>query len=202
MSFSYIPITLSGQGNGGGGLITVGESGLYSSINEAMDDWHNVLFINSDTTEPSGISVRPSGLTIVILPGVTLEMGTNKFNLNDTYLNISGHGNLSYAFTSTQTLFDGNAASKLSVEGITIQNTSTGYDCLTDIPYAKFSDVTIEGDVTVCSNYNTLAGITFKNGTIGVASGVASTLIAGSLFDGMLISDSGNGTVISDGVIV
>lgn len=201
MSFSYIPISLFGMG-AGNGLITVGESGLYSSINEAMDDWHNVLFINSDVTEPSGVSVRPSGLTIVILPSATLDMGTNKFNLNDTSLNITGHGNLSYAFTSAQTLFDGNAASKLSVQGITIQNASTGYDCLTNIPYAKFADVTIEGDATICSSYNTMNGTTFKNGTIGVASGVDSTLIAGSLFDGMLIIDSGNGTVISDGAIV
>lgn len=206
MSFSYIPIIISGIGGGGGGagngLITVGESGLYSSINEAMDDWHNVLFVNSDTIEPSGISVRPSGLTIFILPGATLDVGSNTFTLDDTYLNISGQGNLAYALTSAGTLFDGNPASKLTIDGITIQNTSSAYDCLTDIPYAKFYDVTFEGDITVCGHYNSIDGATMKNGTIGIASGINSTMIDGAIFDGMLIADSGTGTIISDGVVV
>lgn len=207
MSFIYLPFTLSATGGGGGsssggGLVTVGESGMYPTVNAALAATHNVLFINSYTGESGDITIPSSGLYINILPGGRLNMGANKFSLNDAGLIIEGHGAIQYNHTVPNTLFDGNDNSSLKVEGVELLNNSSAFSFLTDVNSAKFSEVSFNGNVNLDSDKNILSDCRYTNGNLTIASGVQNTLIGGAIFDGMLIIDSGNGTVISDGVVV
>lgn len=210
MSFSYFPILLSGTAGGGGGggggvgggLITVGISGMFPTISEALTNWHNVLFINSDTTEASDVTVPESGLTITILPGAELAMGSNTFLMNGRTLGINGAGTLSFSYSTPTNLFDGDDGSKLVVDGITIDNNGSAISCLTDIDYARFSNVRFDGSVFICSDYNVLNGCIYSNGNISIAANADGTLINGSILEGVLMVDSGNGSVMSDGVVV
>lgn len=203
MSFSYFPIFLGGVGGGvGRGIITVGEFGMFPTISEAITNWHNVLFINSDTVETSDVVVPSSGLTITVLPGVELDMGSNKFVVDNSALGVNGQGTISFSYQSPDILFDGNDNSNLVVEGITINNEGPNSSCLTDIDYARFSNIRFDGNVLICSDYNILSGCHYSNGNLSIAANADGTLINGAVFDGTLTIDSGNSTVISDGVIV
>lgn len=205
MSFSYSPIILTGAAGGGsssvgGGLVTVGPSGNYPTINAAIEASHNILFVNSSYTESGDITVRESGLSITILPNASVNMGSYKFLTDNTNLYINGHGSMRYAYSSPNTLFDGNGT--INVNGIKIINASSSLAYITDMNDAKFNSVTFEGNVNIFGHKNIFNGSRFSNGNIAIASGIQNTLINGSIFDGVLIIDSGNGTVISDGVIV
>lgn len=206
MSFSYFPILLSGTAGGGGavggGLITVGESGMFPTISEALTNWHNVLYINSDTIESADVTVPSSGLTITILPGAELNMGTNSFLMHGKTLGVNGHGTLSFAYSSPTNIFDGDNTSKLVVDGVTLLNNGGAISCLTNIDYARFCNVRFDGNVFICSDYNVLNGCIYSNGNLSIAANVDGTLMDGSIYDGILTIDSGNGHVISDGVIV
>jgi hypothetical protein len=208
VSFAYTPITLTGNSSGGssssvgGGLVTVGESGNYPTISAAIEASHNVLFVNSLSTETQNINVSSSGLFVTILPGGTVDIGNFKFAMDNAILNINGNGILRYNHTSQNTLFDGNINSRLKVADINVDNDSVVVSYVTDINYAKFSDITFDGNVNILGNANIFSDCVFINGNLGIADSVSNTLIAGCIFDGILILDSGNGTVISDGVVV
>lgn len=204
MSFAYTPINLTGTAGTsiGGGLITVGTLGVYPTVFDAIAASHNVLFVNSTSTETSNITVPSSGLYITILPNGALNMGTNRFTMNDTKIAMYGQGTLQYGYSVDNILFDGNVTSQLLVDGIKVSNTSTGFAYITDIPSAKFNGVSFEGNLNILADNGSYNGCRYLNGNLTIAGVADNTLIGTSVFDGILIIDSGNGTLISDGVVI
>lgn len=208
MSFAYTPIFITatqsagGASSVGGGLITVGTSGIYPTVAAAIAASHNVLFVNSPATEQGDITVPSSGLNITILPFGRVDMGANRFLLDSRKLNIDGQGTVQFAHVAPSILFDGNIGSALNVNGVRIDNNSQIPTYMTDVNGAKFNSVVFEGDLHILSNDNIYNGCKYVNGNLTVAAGVTNTMIGNSIFDGMLIIDSGNGTMISDGAVV
>lgn len=211
MSFAYSPIFLSGAGGGGGSSssfgqekITIGnaDSGAdYPTINAAIAAGYNIMNVISNVNEPSSIVVPSSGLSITIDPGATVNMGSNYFNIGDSSLSINGNGTILYAYSSGITLFDADTNGKLSVGTVTIDNDSPIPVCLTDATYARFYDVVFDGNVSICGDSNIYKGCIYKNSTIFIYPNVDNTILSGSIFQGVAVSDSGINTVIADSVV-
>lgn len=206
MSFAYNPVQLSGGGGGGGsgsGRITVGASGTYQSLTAAIGQGERVLSVISDVTEGNVVVTVPlDGLTITIDANADLNMGSGYFYVGDSYIHIDGAGRLLYdTDDANYVLFDGETTGKVVVSNITILNGSSVPACLTDTSYARFYDVIFDGDVKICGDANIYEGCIYRNSTIIVASGVDNAILDGSIFESVVVSDSGTNTVISDSVV-
>jgi hypothetical protein len=207
MSFAYSPLSLNGTAGGGGGTgngrVTVGASGAsYTTVSAAVAAGHTALGVITLTNETDDVVVTSSGLQIDIDAGATLNMGSNHFDVGDYVLQIDGGGTLSYSSSDpSYILFDADDLGQVTVSNVTIANTSSEFVCLSDATYARFYDVMFEGDVKVCGDANIYEGCIWKNLTIFVPSGIDNTMIDGSIFEGVLVSDSGNNTVIADSVV-
>lgn len=202
MSFAYNPLSLSGSAGGGSGSgrTTVGASGAsYTSIAAAISGNANVLSVITDVTESDVVQVPDDGLDIFIENDSTLTMGTNTFNVGSYGLIIGGHGTL--AFENAGTLFSGVAGAELFVEGITIDNNASQDVCITNIDYARFSNVIFDGSIKICGDSNSYSSCIYKNGTLLVGSGISNTSIDGGILESMVVSNSGTNTVMSDLVV-
>lgn len=208
MSFAYSPVLLGGSSGSsssssvGGGLITVGSSGIYPTINAAIEASHNVIFVNSATIETNDITIPSSGLYMTILPHGSVNMSNYVFSTDNAKLNINGNGTISYNYSSIKTLFDGNDNSRLNIDGIQINNNSSATSYITDINDAKFSNLDIAGNININGNRNIFSSCKLSNGNITINNGINNTILNSCVFDGILIIDSGNGTIISDGAVV
>lgn len=200
MSFSYSPLSFGGGGGSGSGRTTVGASGAtYQTITDALDAGANVLTIIADVTENASITVPSDGLDILINDDATLAMGTNNFNISTYGLMLAGNGTISYG--NAGTLMSGIAGAHLYVEGVTFDNAATQDVCVTNVDYARFSNVIFDGDVKICGNSNIYDGCIYRVGVLQVASGINDTSIDGGIFESITLSDNGTNTVVSDIVI-
>jgi hypothetical protein len=205
MSFAYSPFSLSGTGGGssGSGRITVGASGAsYPTVTAALAAGHTVMSVINNVSEHSLINVPVDGLQLTIDANANFDIGSGYFNVFGYNMSVDGNGRLTYAATNTShILFDGVDGGRLSVSDITVDNNSSVMSCLTDIKYARFYDVIFDGNVQICGDSNIYEGCIYKNSTIIVTSDVDNTIIDGSIFEGVVLADSGNNTVISDSVV-
>lgn len=201
MSFAYSPINLTGSSSSaGGGNITVGASGAtYTTVAEALAAGVNSFSIITDLTESSLITVPFEGLAITLENG-TWNIGTGSINVGEYSLSLNGNGTLSYGNVQG-TLLSGVAGAELHVEGITIENTSSLLTCLTNLDYARFANVVFEGNVRICGDSNIYDGCIYKSSTITVQDAITNTLIGSSIFESVVLSDSGVNTLISDAVV-
>ncbi len=210
MSFALNPFISFGTQNGGGGgatsagRITVGSVGAdYTTINNALAAGHKVMAVINDVTEVLDVSVPSPGLFIEIDPGAYLNMGSGYFNVSDRSLEIKGNGRISYNYSDVNTiLFNGSGVTpKLTVGEVTIINNSPAASCITDINYARFYNVVFEGNVNICSDANVYEGCIWRFLNINIKSGADNTILDGSVFETVSVSDSGINTVISDTVV-
>lgn len=203
MSFSYSPINITG-GSSGSGRITVGASGAsYLTVNAALAAGNTVMSVITDVTENAVVTVPAGGLQITIDSNSNYNMGSGYFSIGPYNMSVDGNGRLTYAITNSALyLFDTTTTTaKLNVSNITIDNNSSVQVCLTDAKYARFSDVIFEDNVTICGDSNIYEGCVFKSSTIIITSDVDNTIIDGSIFESVVLADSGNNTVISDSVV-
>lgn len=201
MSFAYSPLDLTGAGGAGGaGRVTVGASGAtYTSVEDALTAGVNVFSIITDLTEEQLITVPDDGLEISIENG-TFNIGTGYFDVGGNQLKLEGNGTLAYG-SVVGTLISGVAGAALTVNGLTIDNNSGVTTCLSNIDYARFSNVIFLGNVRICGNQNIYEGCIYRSSTLLIPTGISNTLIDGSIFDTVLVQNSGTNTVISDAVV-
>jgi hypothetical protein len=199
MSFAYNPLQTGG--GSGSGRTTVGASGAtYQTLSDAVTAGAYVLAVVADVTEDSTIFVPEDGLDIFIDNDAILNMGTNFFNVGANGLNIQGNGTLSYG-NIPGPLFSGIADAELTVEGITIDNNASTSVCITNIDYARFSDIIFDGNVRVCGDSNLYHDCIYRASNIQIITGITNTMIDGSIFESSAIADSGTNTVIADAVV-
>lgn len=199
MSFAYSPVDLTSAG-GGAGRITVGASGAtYTSVEDALAAGANVFSIITDLTEEQLITVPDDGLEISIENG-TFNIGTGYINVAGNQFKLDGNGTLAYGSVNG-TLISGVAGAALVVEGLTIDNNSVVTTCLTNIDYARWSNVIFLGNVRICGNQNIYEGSIYRSSAIVIPTGISNTLIDGSIFDSVVVQNSGTNTVISDAVV-
>lgn len=209
MSFAlnpYIGIGTAGGGGGGGGTgrITVGASGaMYTTITNALVDNHKVMAVICDALQLGDVYVPVLGLTVTIDPGAHLQMGSGQFFMNSSAaLKIDGNGRLSHSYSDTSSiLFNAAGGGLLNVDGIILDNNSSVVTSLTDVNFARFSNVVFEGTVAIAANDNVLGNCLYRNASIFINPTANNTLLDGCNFEGVTVSDSGVNTVISDVVV-
>ena len=208
MSFALNPFisvgTAGGVGGGGGDCdcTTAGSGGVYSTLAAAVLAGERHIRVVGPSTETQSVYFNDD-YYIELAENSTVNMGSNIFNWNGNYaVEIDGNGILQYATTSGSLFYgNGNSSAKLTVEGINIQNSSSGTVCLTDIRYARFHDVIFDGNVSICGDYNLYGDCIYRNGTVKFESTAENSHVAGAVYENMLAINSGVNCIFSDALV-
>lgn len=188
---------------GGSGVIgvTVAEfvPADFTTISAAIAASNRIINVIGDTTEGSTISVPNSGLSITMFNAADVDLGTNNFVWTDnSNVDIGGNGSITFGYSSATELFDhaGFNLSRVTVDGITLNNNSTDTATLSDGVDGRFSNLVINGDAVLDGTRNQIND-TDINGNLIVSATASNAKVSDCQVNGT-ITDNGTNTVISD----
>ncbi len=147
-------ITLTDGGAGGAITVaspfyfdaTAGASGAdFTSVQAAVNAGKIRILVIDNTTEPANTSVPVSGISIYIIQGKTVTMGTRAFDMANSHpVSISGLGTITYAHASAVPMFNyAGVAGIVTLRDVTVTNLSTVDETPISNGLEKFDNVRI-----------------------------------------------------------